>query len=72
MCPGPIDRRILTEMIKYCQEFAGIEISISVQKLTQFFFGASAFQALYYLEVRAYSGTLGYLLCICYRCVMRY
>jgi len=45
------DRRIVAEMIKYCQEFANMEVSVGFQKLTQFFFGASAFQALYYLEV---------------------
>ena len=39
------------DMLKYCQDFASQEGS--VQKLYHFFFGGSAFQALYYLEVCA-------------------
>ena len=44
-----VDRRIVTDMLKYCQDYATMEDG--VQKLYRFFFGGSAFRALYYLEV---------------------
>ncbi|XP_065887407.1 ubiquitin carboxyl-terminal hydrolase 9X-like isoform X3 [Dysidea avara] len=47
----PSDHRIVTKMMKYCRELANVKTTIGFQKLTQFFFGANAFQALYYLEV---------------------
>ena len=44
-----VDRRIVTDMLKYCQDYASMEDGF--QKLHRFFFGGSAFRALYYLEV---------------------
>ena len=44
-----VDRRIVTDMLKYCQDYATMEDG--GQKLYRFFFEGSAFRALYYLEV---------------------
>lgn len=44
-----VDRRIVKDMLKYCQDYAIVEDG--AQKLYHFFFDGSAFRALYYLEV---------------------
>ena len=49
LCLFIVDRRIVKDMLKYCQDYATVEDG--AQKLYHFFFDGSAFRALYYLEV---------------------